>query len=289
MSDFIPVRIVEPTVTAVPVVVDSPHSGMEWPADFDTVAPREAIRTTWDAFVDDLWSGAPSAGATLLAANFPAGLRRCQSCERRHRPRTARRALARAAVADRVFGARDGADPAERAPRRPDVRPAAARGRSPAADRQLPCAVSRGARGAAGAAARAVWRGVARERALDEVAGERDERRRRPGPSRRGGERPPRHDGRRRAHAVGRRVVRGTRLLHADQRSLPGRGHRGEHRRPGERGDTASRWSSTGRSTWTKRPSRACRASPRSSRIAPISCARSPRYAAAQRASGGAP
>lgn len=71
MSDFIPVRIVEPTVTAVPVLVDSPHSGMEWPADFDTAAPREAIRTTWDAFVDELWSGAPSAGATLLAATFP--------------------------------------------------------------------------------------------------------------------------------------------------------------------------------------------------------------------------
>lgn len=71
MSDFIPVRIIEPIGAAVPVLVDSPHSGMEWPADFDTVAPPEAIRTTWDAFVDELWSGAPSAGATLVAATFP--------------------------------------------------------------------------------------------------------------------------------------------------------------------------------------------------------------------------
>lgn len=71
MSDFNPVRIIEPIGAEVPVLVDSPHSGMEWPADFDTVAPAEAIRTTWDAFVDELWSGAPSAGATLVAATFP--------------------------------------------------------------------------------------------------------------------------------------------------------------------------------------------------------------------------
>lgn len=71
MSDFAAVRILEPIVAPVPVVVDSPHSGMEWPADFETVAPAEAIRTTWDAFVDELWSGAPSAGATLVVATFP--------------------------------------------------------------------------------------------------------------------------------------------------------------------------------------------------------------------------
>lgn len=71
MSDFTPVRIIEPIGAAVPVLVDSPHSGMEWPADFHTVAPPEAIRTTWDAYVDELWSGAPSAGATLVAATFP--------------------------------------------------------------------------------------------------------------------------------------------------------------------------------------------------------------------------
>jgi N-formylglutamate deformylase len=44
---------------------------MEWPADFEPAASREAILTTWDAFVDDLWGGAPSVGATLLAALFP--------------------------------------------------------------------------------------------------------------------------------------------------------------------------------------------------------------------------
>ena len=44
---------------------------MLWPADFSPAAPREAILTTWDAFVDELWGDAPGAGATLLAATFP--------------------------------------------------------------------------------------------------------------------------------------------------------------------------------------------------------------------------
>ncbi len=60
-----------PSAAPAPIVVDSPHSGMEWPPDFDPAAPREAILTTWDAFVDDLWGEAPAAGASLLAATFP--------------------------------------------------------------------------------------------------------------------------------------------------------------------------------------------------------------------------
>ena len=66
-----PFTIHEPTAAAAAIVVDSPHSGMEWPEDFAPAAPREAILTTWDAFVDELWSGAPAAGATLVAATFP--------------------------------------------------------------------------------------------------------------------------------------------------------------------------------------------------------------------------
>jgi N-formylglutamate deformylase len=56
---------------AAPVVFDSPHSGMEWPEDFQPAASREAILTTWDAFVDELWADAPAGGATLVAARFP--------------------------------------------------------------------------------------------------------------------------------------------------------------------------------------------------------------------------
>jgi N-formylglutamate deformylase len=53
------------------LVIDSPHSGMEWPADFRPLASRAAILSTWDALVDELWAGAPDVGATLLAARFP--------------------------------------------------------------------------------------------------------------------------------------------------------------------------------------------------------------------------
>jgi len=66
-----PIVVLEPTAAPTAVVVDSPHSGMEWPQDFQPVAPSEAILTTWDAFVDELWSGARGAGATLIAARFP--------------------------------------------------------------------------------------------------------------------------------------------------------------------------------------------------------------------------
>lgn len=55
----------------LPILVDSPHSGMDWPADFRPAAPREAILTTWDAFVDELWCGAADVGASLLTAQFP--------------------------------------------------------------------------------------------------------------------------------------------------------------------------------------------------------------------------
>lgn len=68
---MIPFRVHEPVGAPSPVVVDSPHSGMEMPEDFGTVASLDALRTTWDAFVDELWGDAPAHGATLVAASFP--------------------------------------------------------------------------------------------------------------------------------------------------------------------------------------------------------------------------
>jgi len=71
MSDTPPVLVHEPVGARAPIVVDSPHSGMQWPPDFAPVASPTAIQTTWDAFVDELWADAPTAGATLIAATFP--------------------------------------------------------------------------------------------------------------------------------------------------------------------------------------------------------------------------
>lgn len=56
-----------------PVIFDSPHSGTSSPADFVPSASRADLLTMWDAFVDELFAGAPAAGATLIAAQFPRG------------------------------------------------------------------------------------------------------------------------------------------------------------------------------------------------------------------------
>lgn len=66
-----PFRIERPTGPALPVLFDSPHSSLAYPPDFTPAASREAIRTTWDAYVDELFSGVTLAGATLLVAGFP--------------------------------------------------------------------------------------------------------------------------------------------------------------------------------------------------------------------------
>lgn len=60
-----------PTGAALPIVVDSPHSGQHYPEDFGARLPREALRQGEDAFVEQLWAGAPAVGASLLAAHFP--------------------------------------------------------------------------------------------------------------------------------------------------------------------------------------------------------------------------
>ncbi|KWD50888.1 N-formylglutamate amidohydrolase [Burkholderia ubonensis] len=63
--------VARPSAGALPIVVDSPHSGLAYPPDFAPVASHDAIRTSWDAYVDELWAGAPARGATLIGATFP--------------------------------------------------------------------------------------------------------------------------------------------------------------------------------------------------------------------------
>lgn len=55
----------------VPVIFDSPHSGVQYPADFDTIVPHMALRRAEDTHVEALYGAAPDHGATLIAANFP--------------------------------------------------------------------------------------------------------------------------------------------------------------------------------------------------------------------------
>ena len=56
---------------SAPVVFDSPHSGADYPEDFDCIAPMEVVRKSEDAFVDELYANVPDFGASLQAALFP--------------------------------------------------------------------------------------------------------------------------------------------------------------------------------------------------------------------------
>lgn len=57
-----------PEGPAVPLVFDSPHSGLKLPEDFNTQASLQQLQTGWDAFIDALWAPATAIGASLLAA-----------------------------------------------------------------------------------------------------------------------------------------------------------------------------------------------------------------------------
>jgi N-formylglutamate deformylase len=68
---FDPFVLSLPTKTAIPLVCDSPHSGVVYPADFQSCLPTSILRSGEDTYVEELWRAIPSVGGTLLAANFP--------------------------------------------------------------------------------------------------------------------------------------------------------------------------------------------------------------------------
>jgi N-formylglutamate deformylase len=64
-------RLHGPTVPAVPLVLDSPHSGLRFPADFDAIVSQLDLRDGEDCFIDQLYLPATDLGIPLLAAEFP--------------------------------------------------------------------------------------------------------------------------------------------------------------------------------------------------------------------------
>jgi N-formylglutamate amidohydrolase len=60
-----------PAVPAVPLVLDSPHSGRQFPADFGAIVSDDDLRDGEDCFIDDLYRPATELGIPLLAALFP--------------------------------------------------------------------------------------------------------------------------------------------------------------------------------------------------------------------------
>ncbi len=72
--DHLVPRVLElrgPAAPALPLVFDSPHSGTDYPDDFEHLAPLSALRQAEDTYVDELFDAAPAQGATLLHALFP--------------------------------------------------------------------------------------------------------------------------------------------------------------------------------------------------------------------------
>jgi N-formylglutamate amidohydrolase len=66
-----PFEIRPPAADPVPLVLDSPHSGADYPADFRPAVTPEKLRQAEDAYVDELYASGPALGATLIAARFP--------------------------------------------------------------------------------------------------------------------------------------------------------------------------------------------------------------------------
>ena len=56
---------------ALPLIVDSPHSGRDYPEDFQTLAPRALLERVEDKHVDWLFEDSPRFGAYFLQAHFP--------------------------------------------------------------------------------------------------------------------------------------------------------------------------------------------------------------------------
>ncbi len=66
-----PFEVRRPSGRRVPLVLDSPHSGSDYPEDFRPAVSLDALRQAEDSFVDELFGAGPEAGATLVAARFP--------------------------------------------------------------------------------------------------------------------------------------------------------------------------------------------------------------------------
>jgi len=61
----------EPLKQAVPLLVDVSRSGREYPKEYRSPLPFTTVHDNVSMYVEDLWSGAPAVGATLLYCSFP--------------------------------------------------------------------------------------------------------------------------------------------------------------------------------------------------------------------------
>ena len=135
-------------------VFSSPHSGAVYPRAFlDAIdlGPLQ-VRSSEDAFVDELFAAAPACGAPLLAARVPRACIDLNRARRRPRPGADRRRLA--AVPQRPHRRRPRGHPARRRRGAADHAGQADARRGAAPDRRLLAPLSRPAAGAARRGAR---------------------------------------------------------------------------------------------------------------------------------------
>jgi N-formylglutamate deformylase len=64
-------RVHGPVQACSTLVLDSPHSGTQMPADFGSVCSDSELRDGEDCFIDELYLPAAASGVPLLAAQFP--------------------------------------------------------------------------------------------------------------------------------------------------------------------------------------------------------------------------
>lgn len=66
-----PLEIRGPGEAAMPLILDSPHSGRFFPDDFGAAVSEAELRDGEDCYVDELYAGGPEMGVPLLAALWP--------------------------------------------------------------------------------------------------------------------------------------------------------------------------------------------------------------------------
>jgi N-formylglutamate amidohydrolase len=77
VEDFAPVEppidVLAPCAQRIPVVLASPHSGIDYPREFLSASRLDPLRLrrSEDSFVDEIFAGAVQLGAPLLRARFP--------------------------------------------------------------------------------------------------------------------------------------------------------------------------------------------------------------------------
>lgn len=64
-------QFIAPNVHSIPLICDSPHSGTQYPDDFNYAVDFSDLRRSEDTHVEKLWADVPNVGGTLVHALFP--------------------------------------------------------------------------------------------------------------------------------------------------------------------------------------------------------------------------